>query len=404
MSVARPGSVCPRRRLVSSSLVQGRPVLAHLGVVRGATWTGLDHPAFTGCHQLDAHRKTKWKTPEPSGARHTLRQAFDLGIFRNTAAWFTGWHRVSLSSRTDGSGPEPLQSPRTPDAMDPGSRQAGRSWVIRIRFLDRDSSRSSCIHFCVPASGMQSGRDWRRPSRPPLPAVAGSGKSMLQKAGMGSSCRQAAATVPILEQSAAHGRRRREVVRHSESFMTPTYPGHYVRRKPAAQPAGAVTAAIEMLRVGSDVVDVGPAASHRDARPVSPADEIRRIAPLLDALSDQMHRVSTDSFQPETQRYALKRGVGYLNDIQISWPCALSRYCWGGLQAGGYALSGGMASPPAPVTFDPKTRSTRLCGSSRRGFPPCDGAGSLPTGSSSIRDGIFLEPRTGNIAARAVEP
>uniref|UniRef100_UPI00146FC942 dihydropteroate synthase n=1 Tax=Escherichia coli TaxID=562 RepID=UPI00146FC942 len=30
----------------------------------------------------------------------------------------------------------------------------------------------------------------------------------------------------------------------------------------------------------------------------------------------QMHRVSIDSFQPETQRYALKRGVGYLNDIQ----------------------------------------------------------------------------------------
>ncbi|XJL90720.1 dihydropteroate synthase (plasmid) [Escherichia coli] len=52
-------------------------------------------------------------------------------------------------------------------------------------------------------------------------------------------------------------------------------------------PAGAVTAAIEMLRVGSDVVDVGPAASHPDARPVSPADEIRRIAPLLDALSDR---------------------------------------------------------------------------------------------------------------------
>ncbi|MEX6397508.1 dihydropteroate synthase [Providencia hangzhouensis] len=46
-------------------------------------------------------------------------------------------------------------------------------------------------------------------------------------------------------------------------------------------PAGAVTAAIEMLRVGSDVVDVGPAASHPDARPVSPADEIRRIAPAL---------------------------------------------------------------------------------------------------------------------------
>ncbi len=81
-------------------------------------------------------------------------------------------------------------------------------------------------------------------------------------------------------------------------------------------PAGAVTAAIEMLRVGSDVVDVGPAASHPDARPVSPADEIRRIAPLLDALSDQMHRVSIDSFQPESQGYALKRVVGSLSYIQ----------------------------------------------------------------------------------------
>ncbi len=31
-------------------------------------------------------------------------------------------------------------------------------------------------------------------------------------------------------------------------------------------------------------------------------------------------------------------------------------------------------------------------------------SGSLPTGSSSIRGWDFLEPRTGNIAARAVEP
>ncbi len=156
-------------------------------------------------------------------------------------------------------------------------------------------------------------------------------------------------------------------------------------------PAGAVTAAIEMLRVGSDVVDVGPAASHPDARPVSPADEIRRIAPLLDALSDQMHRVSIDSFQPETQRYALKRGVGYLNDIQgfpdpALYPDIAEADCR--LVVMHSAQRDGIATP-APVTFDPKTRSTRLCGSSRRGFPPCDGAGSLPTGSSSIRGWDF---------------
>ncbi len=158
-------------------------------------------------------------------------------------------------------------------------------------------------------------------------------------------------------------------------------------------PAGAVTAAIEMLRVGSDVVDVGPAASHPDARPVSPADEIRRIAPLLDALSDQMHRVSIDSFQPETQRYALKRGVGYLNDIKDfltlrSIPILLRR------TAGWWLCTqrSGMASPPAPVTFDPKTRSTRLCGSSRRGFPPCDGGVAADRLILDPGMGFFLSP------------
>ncbi len=152
-------------------------------------------------------------------------------------------------------------------------------------------------------------------------------------------------------------------------------------------------------------MDVGPAASHPDARPVSPADEIRRIAPLLDALSDQMHRVSIDSFQPETQRYALKRGVGYLNDIQgFPDPALYPDIAEADCRLVVMHSAQRMASPPAPVTFDPKTRSTRLCGSSRRGFPPCDGAGRCRPAHPRSGDGIFLEPRTGNIAARAVEP
>ncbi len=162
-------------------------------------------------------------------------------------------------------------------------------------------------------------------------------------------------------------------------------------------PAGAVTAAIEMLRVGSDVVDVGPAASHPDARPVSPADEIRRIAPLLDALSDQMHRVSIDSFQPETQRYALKRGVGYLNDIQ-GFPDPA-------LYPDSYALSAaGWHRHPhrSPST---RRRARRDCAVLRgAGFRLATERGRCRPAHPRSGDGIFLEPRTGNIAARAVEP
>lgn len=67
---------------------------------------------------------------------------------------------------------------------------------------------------------------------------------------------------------------------------------------------------------GADIIDIGPAASNPDAAPVSEEEEIRRIAPVLDALADRLDRVSIDSFQPGTQRYAMARGAGYLNDIQ----------------------------------------------------------------------------------------
>ncbi|WP_432418099.1 dihydropteroate synthase [Escherichia coli] len=156
-------------------------------------------------------------------------------------------------------------------------------------------------------------------------------------------------------------------------------------------PAGAVTAAIEMLRVGSDVVDVGPAASHPDARPVSPADEIRRIAPLLDALSDQMHRVSIDSFQPETQRYALKRGVGYLNDIQgfpdpALYPDIAEADCR--LVVMHSAQRDGIA--PAPVTFD-RRRARRDCAVLRgAGFRLATERGRCRPAHPRSGDGIFF--------------
>ncbi|WFF21462.1 dihydropteroate synthase (plasmid) [Klebsiella pneumoniae] len=148
-----------------------------------------------------------------------------------------------------------------------------------------------------------------------------------------------------------------------------------------------------MLRVGSDVVDVGPAASHPDARPVSPADEIRRIAPLLDALSDQMHRVSIDSFQPETQRYALKRGVGYLNDIQDfltlrSIPILLEADCrlvvMHSAQRDGIATRTGHLRPEDALDeivrfFEARVSALRRSGSRRPAHPRSG-------------DGIFLEP------------
>jgi dihydropteroate synthase type 2 len=79
-------------------------------------------------------------------------------------------------------------------------------------------------------------------------------------------------------------------------------------------------AAIEQARAlvagGADAVDLGAAASNIEAKPVSAEEEIRRLGPVIDALAGDGAPISVDSFRPEVQRFAIGRGVAFLNDIQ----------------------------------------------------------------------------------------
>ena len=81
-------------------------------------------------------------------------------------------------------------------------------------------------------------------------------------------------------------------------------------------PEAAIEHARKLIAEGADVIDLGPASSNPDASPVSAETEIARIAPVLDALLGDGIKVSLDSYQPETQAYALSRGVAFLNDIR----------------------------------------------------------------------------------------
>lgn len=81
-------------------------------------------------------------------------------------------------------------------------------------------------------------------------------------------------------------------------------------------PDAALARGRAILAEGADIIDIGPAASNPDAASVSEREEIARIAPVLDALGGRLDSISIDSYLPGTQRYAMARGVGYLNDIQ----------------------------------------------------------------------------------------
>jgi len=64
----------------------------------------------------------------------------------------------------------------------------------------------------------------------------------------------------------------------------------------------------------AEIIDLGAASSNPDAKPVAPAVEIARLAPVIGALKGVT--ISVDSFAPEVQRWAMAQRVAYLNDIQ----------------------------------------------------------------------------------------
>jgi dihydropteroate synthase len=80
-------------------------------------------------------------------------------------------------------------------------------------------------------------------------------------------------------------------------------------------PEAALTHAQHLVEAGADIVDIGAIASNPDAIAVPIAEEISRLAPVITALHACGAAVSVDSFRPETQLYALSRGVAFLNDI-----------------------------------------------------------------------------------------
>ena len=81
-------------------------------------------------------------------------------------------------------------------------------------------------------------------------------------------------------------------------------------------PAAAIAQARLLAAEGADIVELGAAASNVAATPVDPAEEIRRLDPVIAALAGTGAPLSVDTSEPETQRFALARGVAYLNDIR----------------------------------------------------------------------------------------
>lgn len=92
-------------------------------------------------------------------------------------------------------------------------------------------------------------------------------------------------------------------------------------------PELAVARAVQMLDQGADVIDVGGESTRPGAVPVDPAQEQRRVLPVLEALApvvaERGARLSIDTRNEVTAHAAIAAGATLVNDVSASlWPVA----------------------------------------------------------------------------------
>jgi dihydropteroate synthase len=78
----------------------------------------------------------------------------------------------------------------------------------------------------------------------------------------------------------------------------------------------ALDAALRMEADGADLIDVGGESTRPGAEPVSAADELARVMPVLEALAGQVRvPISIDTYKSEVARAAIAAGASIVNDI-----------------------------------------------------------------------------------------
>jgi dihydropteroate synthase type 2 len=81
-------------------------------------------------------------------------------------------------------------------------------------------------------------------------------------------------------------------------------------------PSDALRHAQALIHDGADYVELGPAASHPDAKRVPTAQQIQRISYVLASLASHGVPVSVDRPDPEVQRFAAGNGATMINDVR----------------------------------------------------------------------------------------
>lgn len=81
-------------------------------------------------------------------------------------------------------------------------------------------------------------------------------------------------------------------------------------------PSDAVAAARIMIDDGADILDLGAESTRPGAAPISEAEELDRLLPVLEALAGAPVALSVDTRRPAVMRAALAAGADMINDVE----------------------------------------------------------------------------------------
>lgn len=91
-----------------------------------------------------------------------------------------------------------------------------------------------------------------------------------------------------------------------------------------------------MLAAGAHIIDLGAESTRPGAAPLEPAEEWRRLEPVLERVQERLATdrlrplVSVDTYHPETARRALDRGIDIINDVTgLTNPAMIELACDG---------------------------------------------------------------------------
>jgi len=75
--------------------------------------------------------------------------------------------------------------------------------------------------------------------------------------------------------------------------------------------------AVRMVAAGATLIDVGGESTRPGARPVSPVEELERVAPVVEAIAAELDVViSLDTSTPAVMREGARLGAGLINDVR----------------------------------------------------------------------------------------